>query len=177
MKIDEKNNVSILLNLLKERYNASHKMRERSLNFAIWILGFAIAIIWILISGISLTTSQKWIFTVFIVIIGFLAFLFLRSIEKGFINNRRVMIDIETALGCYKEGIYVYSKTLFPASYKTIKLQRSVKYLTTHFGSIYILIVIIPLTVILLTWCNPKKDRELPTENQKIEQIDKMINR
>ena len=45
MKINEDSKIDILRDLLKERYEASHKMRDRSLKFAIWVLGFGIALI------------------------------------------------------------------------------------------------------------------------------------
>jgi len=95
MKINEDNKIDILRDLLKERYEASHKMRDRSLKFAIWVLGFGIALIWILLSGLSLGLVQKIILTIFVVIVGFLTGIFLKSIDKGFVNNRKVMIRIE----------------------------------------------------------------------------------
>ena len=177
MQIDEKDKANILLNLLKERYEASHKMRERSLKFTIWILGFAIAIVWILLNGVSLTLHQKWILTSLIIIIGGITFWFLYAVERGFNKNRKVMIDLEEVLGCYKEGVYIDSKALFPKEYKEIKK----KSLIAHFTSMYVLIFPIALIIILLIWLGPtqqhQKEARTPLENQKIEQIDKNVNR
>ena len=177
MQIDEKDKVNILLNLLKERYNASHKMRESSLKFTIWILGFAIAIIWILLSGISLTACQKGILTAFVIIMGVITFWFLHTIERGFNNNRKVMIDLEEALKCYEKGAYIDSRSLFPKEYKEIKKKSSI----THFMSIYILIFPIILIIILLLWFGPnqqcQKDTQTQLEIQKTEQIDEKIDR
>lgn len=150
MNINEDNKIDILLGLLKERYEASHKMRDRSLKFAIWILGFGIALIWILLSGLSLGLVQKIILTVFVVIVGFLTGIFLKSIDKGFVNNRKVMIRIEEALGCYENGVYVENGPLFPNEYKDLSKKK-----TAHFTSIYNWLVVMGLVIISVIWLGP----------------------
>lgn len=160
MRIDEKDKINILLNLLTERYNASHRMRERSLNFAVWILGFGVAIAWLLLSGVSLTISQKVILTIFVIIISALATYFLHAIKKGFDNNRKLIIDIEQALGCYEEGVYINSKSLFPEEYrKNIeelpRFRKVLRLLGFHFVSIYVWIIGITSMIVLLVWFGP----------------------
>ena len=150
MNINENNKIDILLDLLKERYEASHKMRDRSLKFAIWILGFGIALIWILLSGLSLGLVQKIILTIFVVIVGFLTGIFLKSIDKGFVNNRKVMIRIEEALGCYENGVYVENGPLFPNEYKDLSKKN-----TVHFTSIYNWLVVMGLVIISVIWLGP----------------------
>ena len=137
-------------------------MRERSLNFAIWVLGFGVAIIWLLLSGVSLTIPQKIILTVFVIIISTLAIYFLNAIKKGFDSNRKLMIDIERILGCHKKGVYIDSRPLFPEEYAdnkrdTSRFKTIVKALSSHFVSIYIWIVIIALLIALLIWMSPNQ--------------------
>jgi len=56
MIINENQKITVLLSLLNERYNASHQMRERSLKFAMWVIGFVIiAIPWLLLNRALLT--------------------------------------------------------------------------------------------------------------------------
>lgn len=160
MRIDEKDKINILLNLLTERYNASHRMRERSLNFALWILGFGVAIAWLLLSGVSLTIFQKVVLTIFVIVVSTLATYFLHSIKKGFDNNKELIIDIEQALGCYEEGVYINSKSLFPEEYReNIEelpgFRKVLRLLGFHFVSIYIWIIGITSMIILLIWFGP----------------------
>ena len=150
MKINDNKKVDILLNLLSERYNASHKMRERSLNFTTWILGFGIALSWILLSQITLNFTQRIVFTIFIIVIGSFTIKFLSSIEIGFYNNRKVMIRIERILGCYKLNEYSDNETLFPKEYKRFNKKR-----TWHFRSLYIGIILIFILLIVFIWLEP----------------------
>jgi len=150
MKINDNKKVDILLNLLSERYNASHKMRERSLNFTTWILGFGIALSWILLSQITLNFTQRIVFTIFIIVIGSFTIIFLSSIEIGFNNNRKVMIRIEKILGCYELNEYSDDETLFPEVYKSFNKKR-----TWHFRSLYIGILLIFILLIVFIWLEP----------------------
>ena len=172
MQIAEKDKVNILINLLNERYNASHKIRERSLKFTIWILGFAIAFLWILLNETSFTFPQKWILTFLVIVIGGIAFWFLIALEKGLNNNRNVMIDLEDVLGCYKKGTYIASKTIYPNEYK----EKEIRSWFAHFKSIYILLIPIAILLICLIWLKPtqqhQKNMGPALEKQKIEKID-----
>lgn len=150
MKINENKKVDILLNLLNERYNASHKMRERSLNFTTWILGFGIALSWILLSQITLNLAQRIIFTIFVIVLGSFTIKFLRSIEIGFDKNRKVMIRIERILGCYKLNEYSDNEPLFPDEYRGFNKKG-----TWHFRSLYIWISLISILLIVFIWLEP----------------------
>ena len=149
MQISDDKKVDILLSLLTERYDASHRMRERSLSFALWILGLGIAMAWMLLGEVSLTFSQKTILTIFVVIIGYLTKKFLNSIEVGFNRNRSVMIKIEEVLRCYEEREYCGS-TLFPEEYKNLDKKE-----TSHFASLYQWLWTIVGMVISLIWLKP----------------------
>jgi len=147
MNINDDKKVDILLSLLNERYNASHRMRERSLNFAIWILGFGIAVAWMLLGDINLSISQKVILTIFIVIIGYLTRKFLLSIEAGFNTNKKVMVTLEETLECYEQNKYMEGKSLYPEKYRNSECTK-----TSHFKSLYEWIWVIIALLIFLIW-------------------------
>ena len=147
MQINDDKKIEILLNLLNERCDASHRMRERSLNFALWILGFGIAMAWMLLSQITLTLSQKIILTVFVIIMGYPTKRFLCSIEVGFDRNRKVMVKIEEILGCYKTNMYSEGMALFPEEYKNLDKKE-----TSHFKSLYQWVWTIIGVLISLIW-------------------------
>jgi ABC-type branched-subunit amino acid transport system permease subunit len=151
VQIDSDKKINILLSLLNERYNASHKIRERSFRFAVWLLGLAVALVWVLISGNPLNVLQKIMLTIFVSILGGITFFFLYSLKKGFDNNRKVIIKIEEALGCYKDGIYSDSEALYPNEYK--QMEKGSWFF--HFNTIYLLIIIVTLIIIILTWVTP----------------------
>ena len=152
MQTNNDKKIDILLNLLKERYEASHKMRERSLNFATWIMAFGIALIWILLSGSPLGLWQKVVLTGFVFVGGVLTKKFLKSIHVGFEKNHKVMVKIEETLGCYEKGVYVVEESLFPEKYKDLSNKE-----TSHFGSIYVWLVAMGLALILMIWLSPCK--------------------
>lgn len=147
MNINDDKRVDILLSLLNERYDASHRMRERSLNFAIWILGFGIAVAWMLLRDINLSISQKVVLTIFIVIIGYLTRKFLLCIEAGFNANKEVMVTLEEALECYEQNKYIEGKSLYPEKYK-----KSDRTKTSHFKSLYEWIWVIIVILTSLIW-------------------------
>jgi len=147
MNINDDKKVDILLSLLNERYDASHRMRERSLNFAIWILGFGIAVAWMLLRDINLSISQKVVLTIFIVIIGYLTKKFLLCIEAGFNANKEVMVTLEEALECYEQNKYIEGKSLYPEEYK-----KSDRTKTSHFKSLYEWIWVIIVLLASLIW-------------------------
>ena len=151
-KYDGKTKIEILLDLLNERYHASHQMRERSLKFAMWILGFIIlSTPWLLLNRQMLNSNIKWVFSIIIIIAAIFSFWYLRAIHIGFNSNQKVLIDIEEILGCYEKGLYIDSKQLFPDEYKRIK-RFSLK---NHFFTIYSLIGVGVSIIIVLIWFNP----------------------
>ena len=95
MKLNKNEKVSTLLHVLNERYDASHQMRERSLKFAMWIIGFiVIAIPWLLFNRELLTSCIKLFLTILILILGIFTFWFLLAINVGFYKNRELIIRI-----------------------------------------------------------------------------------
>lgn len=168
MEIEENQKLTVLLSLLNERYNASHKMRERSLKFTIWVLGFALALIWLLIKGDPLHVTERAILTVVVVLGIAISFWFLCSIKIGFDKNRGVTIKIEEVLGCYKMDYYDKEETLYPKEYKQKK-----KGIWSHFKSIYILMFPIAILLIVLIWIRPypddKKTMKIENNNPQVE--------
>jgi len=152
MQINNDKKIDILMILLRERYEASHKMRERSMAFATWVMGFGIALIWILLSDSPLGLWQKIILTAFIFVGGILTKKFLKSIHVGFENNHKVMVKIEETLGCYEKGVYIEEESLFPGNYKDLSNKE-----TSHFGSIYAWLVAMGFVLILMIWLSPCK--------------------
>lgn len=154
MDINNDDKIPILLNLLSERYNSAHNIRERSLKLTIWALGLAVAFIWILVKGTTLLLSQKIILTFFIIVLCVNILWFLYSLQKGAEKNRKVMIDIEEALGCYDEGVYLSERALFPKQYK----DKNKKSWCTHFKTLYLLIFPITFIIMFLIWVTPSKN-------------------
>jgi len=151
-KYDEDTKIKILLDLLNERYHASHQMRERSLKFAMWILGFIIlSVPWLLFNRQILNYNTRWMLSIIIMILAIFSFLFLAAIHIGFNSNQKVLINIEEILGCYKNGLFADSRQLFPDGYKRIK-KFSLK---NHFFTIYALIAVGVSIIIFLIWFNP----------------------
>jgi hypothetical protein len=56
MEIPENQKIKVLMAQLEERYTASHKMRDRSMQFGLWILGLGLGMVWVLISKVTLTS-------------------------------------------------------------------------------------------------------------------------
>ena len=149
MEFTDVDNANILQNLLNERYIASHKMRERSLKFTLWLLGYvAILDSWLVISGSSLFLNQKIALTILTLTITTLTLFFLHDIEKGFIFNRKIIIKIEDALGFYEVNRFIKSDTILPRDYK--KLHNS--YFKGHFSTINAWIILVFLLTIILIW-------------------------
>jgi len=69
MEISEENKSNVLLAQLHDRYDALHKMRDRSMQFVLWILGLGLGMSWLLINETVLTYSQKWAITFLLLVL------------------------------------------------------------------------------------------------------------
>jgi len=154
MNIPDEKKLEVLLAQLRERYDALHKMRDRSMQFVLWILGLGLGMAWLLIKGTALTCAQQLGITVLLILLGVPTFLFVRAIERGFQSNRQIMVRIETALKLYEKDFYGTSESVLPRQFSCQKIG-----LTGHFNTLYGLIIIVFLTLIFLTWTNPSKLR------------------
>ena len=144
--------IDILMAQLAERYTALHKMRDRSMQFALWILGLSLGLAWLLISQITLNRTQMFVLGIFLFIIGILVLNFLRAINRGFNNNRDVMIKIETLLKLHEEGSYWSTEPVLPKEFSENKFRWS-----GHFPTLYLLIIAVFILLIILTFASPVK--------------------
>ena len=152
MNISEEKKLEVLLAQLRDRYDALHKMRSRSMQFVLWILGLGLGMAWLLINETVLTYAQRCAITVLLLVLCIVTFLFVYAIGRGFKTNRQVMIRIEKALKLYEKDCYGMSESILPAQFSCQKIGW-----TGHFNTLYGLIIIVFLTLILLTWTNLSK--------------------
>ncbi len=154
MEIREEKKLDVLLEQLRDRYDALHKMRDRSMQFVLWILGLGLGMAWLLINETELASAQKVAITLLLLVLGIVTWLFVYAIGRGFKANRQVMIRIETALKLYEKDCYGISESILPPKFSCQKIGW-----TGHFNTLYGLIIIVFLTLIFLTWTNPSKLR------------------
>lgn len=162
MKISEEKKLDVLLTQLRDRYDALDRMRDRSMQFVLWILGLGLGIAWLLISKTVLTCIQQWAFTVLLILLGIGTFLFVYAIERGFQSNRQVTIRLETALKLYEQGFYGISDSVLPVEFS----RQKVKW-TGHFKTLYAIIFTVFISLIVLTWANICK----PESSKAVEQF------
>jgi hypothetical protein len=169
MEIPENEKIKVLMAQLEERYAASHKMRDRSMQFALWILGLGLGMAWILISRVTLTNPQKVFLLLFLIVVGFLSIAFVRAIERGFKNNHDVIIKLETLLKLHEKGFYDPSDSILPKEF-TEKVSRW----SSHFQTLYSIMIAVFILLIILTCANPLRYFSASTlESQKTQQIQK----
>lgn len=154
MEISEEKKLEVLLAQLQERYDASHKMRDRSMQFVLWILGLGLGMAWLLIDVITLTCSQQIAITCLLILLGFATSWFVYGIERGFKTNHRIMIKLETALKLHEQDFYCIHERILPASFAEEKNKW-----THHFKTLYIFIITVFIALIILTLTNPGKHR------------------
>ncbi len=84
MDLPVEDKLRIIQDFLNQRYDAEHKMRQRSADFTKWILGLGVGLIWILLSSVELTSTQKYITSIFIIFFTAGAIYYISEICKGF---------------------------------------------------------------------------------------------
>lgn len=151
LKIKDTEKSNIIQDLLNQRYQAEHLMRQRSSDFTKWLLGFGIGLLWIVLSSTPLSLIQKILLSAFIFLLVLSGYYFLYEMYKGFIVNRRIIIKLETALGLYGNNIYLENDSLYPEKYKQID---NVK-VFSHFKTLFILLIIISISLITMIFANP----------------------
>ncbi len=150
MEIPTGKEIDILLAQLQERYGACHKMRDRSTQFSLWILGFGLGMAWLLITGPALSIQQRTVVCLFLLSVGFVSFLFIHAIERGFNNNREIVIRLENSLKFYEAGSYGSEHSILPAEF----LDKKAKW-SGHFRTLYYLMGLVFVLLIILTIINP----------------------
>lgn len=152
MEILEEKKLDVLLVQLQERYEALHKMRDRSMHFVLWIIGLGLGMAWLLIDEVALTLLQRCFITVLLLVMGLVAWIFIKAIERGFKANRRIMIRIEKTLKLYEKDYYGMPKSVLPTEFSHQRIGWA-----GHFSTLYMLIVVVFIALIVLTWTNPRK--------------------
>jgi hypothetical protein len=158
MEISEEKKLEILLAQLQERYEALHKMRDRSMQFSLWILGLGLGMAWLLINETALTCHQQWAVTCLLILLGFTTSWFIYGIERGFKTNRQIVIKLETALKLYDQDFYGIHESILPTRFAKAKRKW-----TDHFKTLYAIIVSVFIALIVLTWANPCKIKSINT--------------
>ena len=156
--------IDVALAQLSERYTALHNMRDRSMQFTIWILGLGLALGWLLLSEIALTPIQSRVLLAFLVFIPLASHLFLRGIRIGFENNMVIARRLERALLLLEPGAYLDTKAILDENFAGKKpdapkhINGRIKHAmkcTGHFFTLNCLLITVFLLLFLLTLANP----------------------
>lgn len=156
ININEDEKPKILQDLLNQRYQAEHLMRQRSADFTKWILGLGIGLLWIILSKAQLTMTQKLITSIFVVSFTVGTIYFLREICKGFVNNKKVIIKLESLLGFYKSGVFCDGQSILPPEYKESQNKKA----PSHFKSLYTLLIVLCIFLLVVIFSNPVEKNE-----------------
>ncbi len=174
MNLNDDQKVQVMVAELQERYGASHKIRERSTQFTIWLSGLAIGLAWLLISNKGLSYYQLFTLRILILALWGGAAVFILGLRKGFNGNHRTMITCERALGMFDKGLYLSNESLLPVLYATPRERWC-----NHFNTLCVWLCIIALALLLLTWTCPTHNAVNPSknkmENSKGEKIEWLI--
>lgn len=159
--------IDIALAQLAERYTALHNMRDRSMQFTIWILGLGLALAWLLLSEIALTPIQSRALLTLLVVIPFASHLFLRGISIGFKNNMAIARRLERTLLLREPGAYLTATPILEEKFagqrppapkhllgRIIHSIINIK-LSGHFFTLNCLLITVFLSLFLLTLANP----------------------
>ncbi len=147
MQITDDKKVEILLTLWREKHEAAHKMRERSQSFALWVLGAGLTLGWILLNGSPWPLGKNIALTAMIFVLWKTASGFIKCIEKGFDNNKDVMVKAEEALGFYAKDMYFQGDSLLPQDYKTACCKE-----TSHFCSLSKWLNVVAVLLAVIIW-------------------------
>ena len=115
MTVEQK--FQVLMAALQERYDSSHKIRDRSTQFTLWISGMAIGLAWLLVSEAILSLSQRLALTLLAAVLYLGALFLVRALQRGSCRNREAMIRVERALGMHEKGYYLPDAALLPDQY------------------------------------------------------------
>lgn len=118
MEIADEYKGEILLAMLEHRYSAIERIRDRVYSFAIWTIGIFLGVAGLVLEGSLRPNLSTKGFLALAVLLALAAVVFyIRDLEKGFRNQFRVAIRIETLLGFYEKGAYDSEGELYPASW------------------------------------------------------------
>ncbi len=165
MELKDDQKFDVLIAELQERYNASHKIRERSIQFILWISGMAIGLGWLLINQKTFVLSQRIALTLLSLALFAGTLYFLMGLKRGFRKNREAMINCERSMGMHDSGVYLAEGALLPTEYS-----RTDRRWSDHFHTLYVWLILVAVSLLILTWTCPEPEKQLPA-NIKKEQI------
>lgn len=161
MHLNDDQKLQVLLVELQERYDAAHKIRERSIQFTLWISGMAIGIGWLLISQPTLGLYQRVALTLLILALFAGTIHFVLALGRGFRKNRGAMIKCERALGMHDSGVYLKDAPLLPTEYTHRKRKWS-----DHFCTLSVWLILVAISLLMLTWTCPNSTKNLSPNNK-----------
>jgi len=154
MELTNDQRFQVLMAELQERYDASHKIRERSMQFTLWISGMAIGLAWLLICDGVPSTSQRWALTFLVLALYLGTSHLLSGLHRGAGSNRTAMIRVEQALGLFEKGTYLPEQSVLPAVYTNTKPSWSHDSRTLPVWA-----TLVALILIVLIWATPGAKR------------------
>lgn len=143
--------INILLQSLKDRYEAMHIIRKRVQDICIWILGILFAASgWIYKSDWQLDKEEKIIYSLIIFICFLLIrFVYLSDLDKGFKKQQQVAVKIESVLGLFDTDFMDGVGQIFPEEWKKAGNNNCKG---NYFKSSYYLLYLGFLLIILAIW-------------------------
>jgi len=147
--LTEEQCIQIMVAQMNERYQAWHHIRDRSTQFTLWILGLAVAASWWLLQEPSGNLPQKVAVTILVLLLGGAALYLLKSLARGVSESRKILINIETALGLHSRGTILPDNTILPPEYKETRPRPN-----AHFCTLYVLLLVISIYLLTAIW-NP----------------------
>lgn len=145
--LSQEQQFQVLMAQLQERYTAWHHIRARSTQFALWIVGMAIALSWKLIETPCANVPQRIAATVLVTLLAAVSVYFLSGLATGCKHTRKALIRVETALGNHEPNCYLQGEALLPNQYKSTKARPS-----SHFLTLYALLTVTAGYLLFAIW-------------------------
>jgi hypothetical protein len=161
MELTAEQKFQVLMAALQERYDSSHKIRDRSTQFTLWISGLAIGLAWLLVSEAALSVPQRLALTLLAAVLYLGALVVVRALQRGSCGNRDAMIRVERALGMHEKGCYLPDTSLLPDQYSQTKRKWSHDSCTLPLW-----LSLVALTLVILIWSSPCPPKQQQTQPQ-----------
>ena len=130
----------VMKNELLCRRNALSEIRDTSYKIVAAASAAGITLIWLLVSECNLSLASIILLNFFVAILTCFIVSFLKSLHRGFQNNREIMIKLENKLGLYKGKI-------LPDTYRDSKVRSSdFMILAKRF------VIFISASIIIVSW-------------------------
>ena len=163
MTVEQK--FQVLMAELQERYDSSHKIRDRSTQFTLWISGMAIGLAWLLVSESTLSPPQRLALTMLAAVLYLGASFLIHALQKGSRGNREAMIRVERALGMHEKGCYLPDIPLLPDQYGQTARKWSHDSCT-----LLVWLFLVALTLVILIWTAPCPQNQQQGEQKQPQQ-------